>query len=204
MMSIFAKIISFIFHPLLMPIFGLFIVFNTNSYLTYVVPLSVKNIVYITVVVFTIVLPIINTYFLIKSGLIKTLSVNTIRERRLVCLLAIVYYVICYYFLKQIPLPPVLYLIFLGAILSVFFAFLINFSWKISVHMIGIGGLVGTLIGLSLRFMENLQLVVILLIFCAGIVGFARLKLDAHKPSQVYGGFFIGVFSEIVLLSGIW
>ena len=66
--------------------------------------------------------------------------------------------------------------------------------------MIGIGGIVGAILGLSFRLMIDLSLIISLLILCAGAVGYARLSLEAHNPAQVYAGFFLGLISELILL----
>ena len=36
--------------------------------------------------------------------------------------------------------------------------------------------------------------------FCSGIIGFARLKLKAHTPMQVYSGFALGFLIEFLLM----
>lgn len=74
-------------------------------------------------------------------------------------------------------------------------AWFINFFWKISVHSIGVGGINGLLIGIS-RIMEaEITPLLFLSVLIAGLVGFARLKLNAHNYSQVYTGFLLGFFT---------
>ncbi|MFH1320365.1 MAG: hypothetical protein ABII90_06920 [Bacteroidota bacterium] len=202
-MTKFAKVISFLFHPLIMPIFGLYLVFNTDTYLTYSVPPLSKKIVYLVVFIFTILLPVINAIFLMKKGTIRSLNLETIKERKFPYVLAIVYYCFAYFFLKQIPLPPIVYMLILGAILSIIIAFIINLRWKISMHMIGIGGVLGAMIGISQRFMVDISAVIMLLILCAGFIGFSRLKLNAHCPAQIYTGFFLGIISVLIMILGV-
>jgi membrane-associated phospholipid phosphatase len=80
----------------------------------------------------------------------------------------------------------------LGSVISVSTAFIINLRWKVSIHMLGMGGIVGTIIGLMLRYQVDALQLVMALILLSGIVGYARLKLDAHTPLQVYVGFTLG------------
>lgn len=87
----------------------------------------------------------------------------------------------------------------LGSCVSVVLTLIINLFWKVSAHAIGIAGVVGAVIGLSLRIHYNLSPLIIMLISLFGLVGFARLKLLAHTPSQVYVGFLVGFASEITL-----
>jgi len=36
-------------------------------------------------------------------------------------------------------------------------------------------------------------------ILVSGLIGFARLKLQAHTPAQIYAGFILGFFTIFVL-----
>lgn len=50
--------------------------------------------------------------------------------------------------------------------------------------MAGIGGVCGLLIGLAFRLNLDLTFQIIAAIACAGLVGYARLKLNSHKPPR--------------------
>jgi hypothetical protein len=73
--------------------------------------------------------------------------------------------------------------------LTVFF---INLRWKISVHTAAMGGLTGMILGLSYRLQTDLFIMTGIIIICSGLVGFARLKTDSHKPSEIYSGYLVG------------
>ena len=195
-----AKYISYLLHPLLMPTYGITLIFNINSYLTFVTPYELKKAVYIITFVSTFLLPASSSYLLLARGYIKNLSMESFEERRLPFLLAATFYSLGYFLCSLLPLPAPIRLMLLGANLTVIIALIINLKWKISVHMIGIGGILGAIIGLSYRLMIDLRFEITLLILCVGIVGYARLRLKAHDPSQVYAGFLLGVISELFLL----
>jgi len=59
--------------------------------------------------------------------------------------------------------------------------------------MIGIGGLIGLIAYLIFYLQVNLELYLALAILVAGMTGTARMMLDAHKPSEVYIGFLVGL-----------
>lgn len=59
--------------------------------------------------------------------------------------------------------------------------------------MLGMGGIVGTLIGLILRYQVDALNLVMTLVLVSGLVGYSRLKLNAHTPLQVYIGFVLGM-----------
>jgi membrane-associated phospholipid phosphatase len=77
---------------------------------------------------------------------------------------------------------------------------IVNLKWKISAHMIGLGGVTGAITAISQKFSIDLLFVLLLLIFISGIVGWARLYLYAHKPSQVYTGFVVGFLCLFLLI----
>jgi membrane-associated phospholipid phosphatase len=65
--------------------------------------------------------------------------------------------------------------------------------------MVALGGATGVFIGLGYRLGLNLQVFIIPLILAAGLTAYARLYLDAHKPAQVYIGYFLGLIPIILL-----
>ena len=60
--------------------------------------------------------------------------------------------------------------------------------------MISLGGMLGAFLGLSFVMMIDLTPLLLLIIFVSGLVGYARLQLNAHTPAQVYAGFVTGFF----------
>lgn len=194
------KLISTIFHPLFMPLFGLILVFNSSTYLNSSVPDNIQWITIFTVFIFTCLLPLLNVLYLKRKGMVESIYLKTKNERRLPYAITIIYYIILYTFLKELQLPPVLYLIILGSTLASILAFIINFKWKISAHMIGVGGLVGMILGMSERLTLDLNMLLIFLFLIAGAVGFSRLKLKAHSSAQIYTGFIVGAGSLLLML----
>lgn len=87
-----------------------------------------------------------------------------------------------------------------GATLSIIIGMLITFNWKISVHMIGIGGVIGIVTVLSKTGPEVLLYLLSVLIIIAGLIGFGRLQLKAHSLNQIIAGFLLGFSCEILIL----
>jgi len=85
----------------------------------------------------------------------------------------------------------------MGAITVIAIALLVTLKWKISVHMLGVGGLLGALIGLNYRFSLDWLIIIIFVTLLSGLIGFARLETKSHNPNQVYIGFLIGFIIEL-------
>jgi membrane-associated phospholipid phosphatase len=80
----------------------------------------------------------------------------------------------------------------LGSTFLAILALIISFYRKISLHMIGIGGILGLLLGLSLNLGLDLTWLLVVSIILSGVLGFARIQSTAHKPSDIYSGFLVG------------
>jgi membrane-associated phospholipid phosphatase len=98
-----------------------------------------------------------------------------------------------YYFLYNITAVPDLILKFiLATIITVFLSLLITLFWKISIHLVGMGGLTGAVLALSYIAGADRHILVSVLFILAGLLGVARVYLQEHKPAQVYAGFALG------------
>lgn len=196
-MNLFAKIFSYIFHPLLMPVIGLFVVFNSNSYINFAIPAELKQATLLLIGVSTFIIPSLITLLLLNRGYISSLEMPTSKERILPYGFTIVFYIFTIYMLKQAPIPQIIFDFMIGAVVSVIFAFLINLKWKISAHMIGIGGLTGALIAMTFLLEANMISYIILAILASGIVATSRLVLNAHTPNQLVYGYFLGIACQV-------
>lgn len=191
-----AKFLSYILHPLLMPFFAVVLVVNLNTYIAYSISPQVQRIIITLVFITTGVLPVLTAILLLQKGIIKSLEMETIAERRLPFISTAIFYMVCFYLLKQLPVPRLLSLMVLGATITIFIAWVLSYKWKVSVHMIGIGGFAGMMFGLSQVLNADLLLMIIGAILISGLLGTARLVMEAHTPKQIYFGFLIGFFTE--------
>lgn len=196
----FAHFISYLFHPLLMPTYGFSIIFFTENYISVFTSFGFKLLILAIIFVFTFLFPFVNALILLKLGRIKNLSMDNGAERTLPYAGAVLYYFALYYLLGSTELPNFFKTLILGSALSVLFTFLINFKWKISAHTVGIGGVAGAMLGVAYRLQMELYIILMLIVLVAGVIGYARLKLNAHTPAQVYTGFLVGFLVEFILI----
>ena len=196
----FAKIISYLFHPLLMPTYGFALIFFTKNYISSFISIELKYIILGVTFLFTFLLPTINALILLKMGRIRSLEMESTNERIIPYSSTALYYFALYYLFYNAEFPAIFKLAIIGAAISILLTFFINFRWKISAHTVGIGGIAGAAMGMIYRLEIDMFLTLLVILFCAGLVGYARLKLKAHSPSQVYSGFFLGVIVEFLLM----
>ncbi len=197
----FAKIISYLFHPLLMATYGCILVFFglTNSIYSIFTPLRVKIIITLTVFAFTFLLPVLNLLVLYRFKFISSLTLDDRRERIFPLITTALCYFGLYYMLYDFNIWPAIKIFILGAGVCILIAALIHLRWQISAHMIGIGGLVGVMIALSCFMQLQLFMALSGCLLLAGFIGFSRLFLNAHTQSQVYAGFVCGLGLQLFM-----
>ena len=193
-----ARFFSYLFHPLIMPTMGLFLLFS-YTYLAHL-PAEGKRAIYLIVFITTCVLPLSIIPIFLYKNLIKNVQMKSRKERMKPLFITAILYYFSYYLLGQLAVPELINTFMLGIVISITLTFMISYIWRISAHMVGIGGITGAILALSIRLMIDIQLVFMLLIFIAGLIGTSRLYLQAHKPSQVYSGFFLGGFTLFIVI----
>lgn len=195
-----ARFISIVFHPLLMPTYAILMLFNINSHYLHVLPFNYKLILLGFVSLFTFILPAASIFFMVKLKLIESLEMHSSKERPIPLIIVALFFYATYHIFSELPVDTIFTLFILGATLLVLISLLINYFYKISLHMMALGGLLATLLGFSFLIHQDIRLYLFLIILISGLTGTARLKLEAHTPSQVYTGFLLGVIPVIGII----
>ena len=195
----FAKTLSYLFHPLLMPLLGVIFIFYSGSYVSYL-PGDVKRLILLVVAANTLGLPLIMMPLFVQFGAIKSFAMETNKERILPLTFTLIPYVLSVYFLIKLPIPFVIASFMLGASLAVASCLIISCWWKISIHLVGIGGMVGFLIAFSIRLFTDVLPFLLVAVLIAGLLASARLYLKAHNPLQVFLGFIVGFLIMLLVI----
>jgi len=186
-----AKIVSVVFHPLLMPVYGLVIIFSGQTLFGYL-PFGVKRLLLLIILINNVFLPISLMPFLYHRGIITTWTVDDRRERLIPFVLTTVLYGATSFIFFRFPLPLFLKSFIFGALFLSILVTVINLKWKISVHSVGAGALLAMVLILSFRMYTPLVWHIVTVVIASGIVLSSRLKLNYHNPQQVWFGFFTG------------
>lgn len=181
-----------------MPFYCMAVIFLNPNYLAFSVQAKLQFYIYLVVFITTFLMPLISAVFLYFRGEISSLKIPIKEERTLPFFFTGCYYFMCYYLMCQLPIPMALNATILGAAVSLIIALFINLKWKISIHMIGIGGLIGLMFALTYLIAADFTLEITLFIFLAGLLGTARLKCSDHSSGQIYAGFAIGAAIEFI------
>jgi hypothetical protein len=196
-----AKAVSYALHPLIMPTLGMIILFQIHSLLSLIMPPTARYMLYAIIFFLTFLVPLLISVILLKRGHIRSLHMDTIQERKVPLLVTAFCYTFTYYLLLKVALSPVIYIALMGAILALVIHVVVNLGWKISAHMTGFGGLVGTVFSLAFRLHQDLTFFICALFIIGGVLASCRLLITNHTPSQIYLGFLNGFLCQVVLFS---
>lgn len=143
---------------------------------------------------FSFIIPSIFIFVLAKMRYIHDISLQERSDRTLPYIIFIISNLSLTFFFYQAHVP----FWFLGLVAApVFVGFvglLINAFWKISAHMLGMGGLIGGVLSVCFNVKGSCPIVLFSILFIlAGLLGVSRLYLKASSPAQVYIGFLVGL-----------
>jgi hypothetical protein len=194
-----AQVISVVFYPLFVPTYAFAILLTMPAYFSSVMTAEAKWMVIGLIFITTCLLPTIMFYLMIRTGIVTTTWLSKREDRTLPYIVSIIFFYLAYYMLKRLQISAVYYYFMIGATFLNIIVMGINFLWKISSHTASIGALAGMLVGISYFLGTSYFGLIALTILAAGVVGFARLKLQAHTPAQIYTGFILGFFTIMAL-----
>ena len=196
-----ARMISYLFHPLMMTCYILILLLNINNYASLLVPLNYKLMITGIVLLMTVILPLCFTWLLIKLQYITSVYMTTREDRVYPIISLAVFYYATYFLLKEVHIAAIFSYYMLGATLIAILSLVINFYRKISLHLLAMGSFTGLFLGLSLQYGINFTPEIMVGILLAGVVGYARLKSNAHQPSEIYSGFLMGAVVLAALIA---
>lgn len=208
-----ALALSGLFHPLLVPSYMYLLLVWVNPYLFGTLGLGSDRAraTLIMLVLYTAVIPIFAVFIMIRLEMVKGIMIKDRMERIGPLLLVMILYFWVYWnFNKTNDIPTIFTTFLLGVVIALSLSFVVNVVDKISLHAVGMGGLVGMLMitmglfgadGLELGGQTvGLGLLVLVGVVLAGLVGSARLALDAHEPTQLYVGYGVGFVAQLIAL----
>lgn len=189
------KGVSYVFHPLFIPIGGTLSYFLVTPRLN---SLQLQSGNILPIFILTIIIPIILFLILKNLGLISSIFAPKLGERKYPLYFSMIIYLMILY--KVIPLNYIneLYYFFVGLLIATFAVLLLIFTRiKASIHLMGMGSILIYLIGLSIHFEVNITFAIALFTLMTGIVATSRLFMNAHSRVELFVGFLIGSCSQL-------
>lgn len=182
-----------------MPILGVIFYFAKSPRF---IPEQIIQAKLISLFILTIVLPIL-LYFLLKTlGKVKSIYLDTTKERIFPLVLNCVVILIVLQRILTATQIIELYYFFVGILISTLTCLILAFmKFKVSIHMISVSGLFMFFIALSIHFSININGTLALMSIIIGAVATSRLHLNAHTYIELIIGVFVGVIPQLILVS---
>ncbi|MBP6311151.1 MAG: hypothetical protein KA408_02705 [Flavobacteriales bacterium] len=188
-----AHVLSVALHPLFMPFYMVFLVFQVDPHVAFFLPPEHHWIIFGMVALMTIAFPLTSTFLLLRTGMISSLQMPERSDRIGPYMLTLIYYGMMWYLLQRTPLHWTVSSLFIGVFVALLLTTVITLKWKISAHMVGIGGVLGAVCGLTTLHDLHAFFVISGSILAVGVLGTMRLLITDHTPAQIHTGAALGI-----------
>lgn len=189
--SIKNKLAQWISEILIPPFFLMFVV--TIFLLTSTGSLTDKILWWFILVIVPAYLPIAYIMHLFKKGKVSNKHLPIRSERTRPYIVTILCILVTIFLLKITSAPAILIILMYAYLVNAIFLLLINFTWKVSAHAVGVACPL-----MVLFFSQGVFMLPLFLIL--PVVGWARLKLGAHTFWEVFIGSLGGLVLSYVLV----
>lgn len=193
-----AKFLSYLFHPVFIPTIITAILLWLQPVNRLLISDFNKPRMLAMVILYTAFFPLLAVLLLWRLKFIQNIYLRTQKERIIPFVTSMFFFFWMYYIGRNLDYFPLALKQFLmGLFISSASALFANIYTKISMHAMGVGGMVG--FAFVQQFVDgywpsNWSLIALLI---AGAVCTTRLILKEHKPVDIYAGFFTGVLCQV-------
>lgn len=201
-LRIFAKFISYVFHPLFIPVYVfLWLTWRFPIHFDDITP---QGLTFKTISVFLNVsfFPAFSVFLLWKLKFIDTIFLRTQKDRIIPYIITMIFYWWLWYLSRTFTdQPDVLKFFYFGIFLNTVFGLVINNFIKISMHAMGAGTILMMMILTLGRYETFLGLDLLIVTFLTGLICTVRLMLNEHSTAEIYTGLIVGILCQLI---GYW
>lgn len=198
-MKFFAHMISYIFHPIFIPLYLITILLflPVPEFRNY--PIYFKYYIIVFVFLLDVVMPLTSISLMKKYGVISSFHIEKAEERTKPYLLLFFLYSITAISFMSIPgIHPIIPFAFILSALMIIVVNFINRFIKISAHSVSMAAVASWFYILDQLFEINFSEVIIITVILLGVVMSSRLFLQVHTPREVYWGSLVGIVIPIL------
>jgi hypothetical protein len=194
-----AKFISFVFHPLFVGIMMMFFITYLHPTFFIAVSAKAKLFKFLTFVNNNFVFPVLIVLLLRGLGFSQSVLMKTQKERIVPYIATIIFFFWTFYVFQNQPDSPQ---VLIDTCQGIFFAsclgLIFNNFFKISMHAIGMGGLIGMMMVIAFSGQAFSFWPLPLAILLTGLVCTARLIVTDHTKEDLFMGLLIGIGTQLL------
>jgi hypothetical protein len=192
-----AKVVSYIFHPLFIPVYiGYFFIYILRIFPQFTEWDKTKLLISFTVN-YT-VLPLVTILLTKGLGFISSIYLKTQRDRIIPYVATGIFYFWIWYVFRTQAFPKEVVMFSLAVFLASSLGLIVNSYMKVSMHAISVGVVSALFVIMGFLSGDNIGAYISIALLLAGLVCTARMINNEHIPVEVYTGLFIGILAQLV------
>ncbi len=194
-----ANFFSYLFHPIFIPLYVTWMLAFIHP--NYFVGFSTigKYKILLLVAINAFAFPLITVLLLKGLGFINSIFLRTQKDRIIPYIASMTFFFWTQYVLReQNFVPRILVAFMFGVFISSSAALIANIYHKISMHAIGMGGMLGLFL---VVMQQNTMLMtgpLTFVLLTTGIVCTARMIVSDHQPKEIYTGLVVGLICQFI------
>lgn len=193
-----ASIVSYILHPVFLPsaMAAAICWLNLSAFAGIT---NHTKLYWLSIIAYlTIFFPLITLLIAWKLKFVESIYLKTQRDRIIPLIAIMIYYFWVYQvFKRHFNAPLILNVLFLGSFWGIILLFIGNIFFKVSMHTTAAGGMIGIMLILMFTGQVNFLIPFLIVLLVAGLIGTARMILNAHSPLEIWLGYFAGLIAQL-------
>ncbi len=196
--KVLAHFFSYVFHPLFIPLYVVYFLLFIHPSYTAGFDVRAKLQVLLIVALNAVFFPLFTVLLLKGLGFIDSVFLHTQKDR-------IIPYIACgvfffwtwHVFRQQSQYHPIFASFFFGVLLTASAALLANIYFKISMHAMGMGGVIGLFLVIMVYNTMLMTWPLSLAFIITGLVCTSRLIVSNHSAGDIYLGLILGALCQV-------
>ena len=194
-----ANFFSYLFHPIFIPLYVTWMLafIHPNYFVGFSTMGKYKILLLVAINAFAF--PLITVLLLKGLGFINSIFLRTQKDRIIPYIASMTFFFWTQYVLReQNFVPRILVAFMFGVFISSSAALIANIYHKISMHAIGMGGMLGLFL---VVMQQNTMLMtgpLTFVLLTTGIVCTARMIVSDHQPKEIYTGLMVGLICQFI------
>ena len=199
LLTIPAKLISYVFHPLFIPTYiFIFLIYQVPYEFAGITEWQLKMRLF-GLFWLTAFFPAFSVFLLWRLKFSESIFLRTQKERIVPYIITMFFYWWMYYLSRNFnDQPVVLKFFYMGIFLATVFGLTLNNYYKISLHAMGAGGAMAAVMLFALHYRLPLGVSMSVVTMLTGMVCTSRLLVSDHTQKEIYSGLLVGIGCQVI------
>lgn len=197
-----ANIISYIFHPVFVPVYIVLFLLYIHSNLFAGLTAQTKKMIPLQAILMYSFFPLISVLLLRALKFVRSIFLKTQKDRIIPFVICNIWYFWIWYVWRNLPgYPRELVILSMGIFLASCIGLMANIYMRISLHAISMGVVCCFMFFLAFTEITSSGLYTSVAVLITGLVCSSRFIVSGHTRKEIYGGLLAGIIAQ---LASIW